>query len=192
VARLDEHYEQLKDSARGQLGSLYNEADYPPSLKDLFAVEWDYPNVEAPDYLRRLNPRLYQEEQERVAARFQEAVGLAEQAFVGELAKLVDHLVDRLGREADGSKKVFRDSAVENLSEFFERFRNLSVGGNEELEKLVATAQQAISGVEPQAIRNSDNLRQHVATRLSTVAASLDQLLVDQPRRKILRLARGD
>jgi hypothetical protein len=36
-------------------------------------------------------------------------------------------------------------------------------------------------------VRDNDGLRQQVATQLSAVQATLDQLLVDQPRRRILR-----
>jgi hypothetical protein len=68
VNNLDQHYEALKDTARSQLGSLYNPADYPASLEGLFAVEWDFPSVEPPEYLLRLNPTLYQQETARISA----------------------------------------------------------------------------------------------------------------------------
>jgi len=192
VENLDRHFEQLKAAARQRLGSLYNDADYPPSLAGLFEVSWDFPSVEPPEYLLRLNPQLYQEERRRIAARFDEAVRLAEQAFIAELTKLVEHLVERLGNEADGTRKVFRDSAITNLRDFFERFRSLNVSSSADLDRLVETAQRAVAGVEPQAVRDSDSLRQHVATQLSAVAASLDQMLVDQPRRRILRPVRQE
>jgi hypothetical protein len=114
-------------------------------------------------------------------------VQLAEQAFTAELSTLVNHLFDRLTPGPDGQRKVFRDSAVTNLSDFFDRFRHLSVGSNAELEKLVATAQQALMGAEPQAVRDSENLRQQLTRRLAAVQSSLDGMLVDQPRRRILR-----
>ena len=37
-------------------GRLFNAADYPDSLRNLFAVTWDFPSVEPPDYLQQLNP----------------------------------------------------------------------------------------------------------------------------------------
>jgi len=67
VERLDEHYDELKSAAREQLGSLFNEADYPQSLQGLFDVTWDFPSLDVPDYLRQLRPELYQQECERVA-----------------------------------------------------------------------------------------------------------------------------
>jgi hypothetical protein len=187
VGQLDAHYAELKAAARGRLGTLYNSGDYPGSLAGLFSIQHDFPSVEPPDYLQQLNPQLYQQECQRVQERFSEAVRLAEEAFVAELAKIVSHLTERLSGETDGKPKIFRDSAVENLAEFFERFRSLNVRSNEQLDRLVADAQRVIRGVEPQTLRDNAGLRQHVATELSRVQSVLDGLLVDRPRRNILR-----
>jgi hypothetical protein len=187
VDELDRHFTELKEAARQRLGSLFNPGDYPESLSGLFDVACDFPSVEPPEYLLRLNPQLYEAERQRIAARFDEAVRLAEQAFTSELAGLVSHIVERLSVGEDGTRKIFRDSAIANLSEFFQRFRSLNVHSNADLDRLVETAQKAISGVDPQAVRDNDGLRQQVATQLSAVQATLDQLLVDQPRRRILR-----
>lgn len=187
VRQLDEHYTELKSAARDRLGSLYNPADYPVSLQGLFSVTHDFPSVEPPEYLQQLSPEIYRQECERVAARFDEAVQLAEQAFMEELQQLVTHLTERLTGQADSKPKVFRDSAVGNLTEFFQRFRQLNVRSNDQLDNLVAQCQQVIRGVEPQTLRDSQGVRQRVATQLSQVENVLDTLLVDRPRRNILR-----
>lgn len=190
VAQLDRHYDELRSAARERLGELFNPADYPPSLAGAFAIEHDFPSIEPPHYLRQLNPELYRQECQRMRSRFEEAVGLAEQAFTEELAKLVDHLTERLSGDDDGKPKVFRDSAVSNLTEFFEKFRSLNVRSNEELDELVGQAQQIVGGVEPRQLRRDAPLRQQVATQLATIQSSLDGLLVDRPRRNILRRSR--
>jgi hypothetical protein len=190
VVQLDEHYDELTRAARGRLGSLYSAADYPASLQGLFSVDWDFPSVEPPEYLRRLNPELYEQECERVRSRFDEAVRLAEAAFTDEFAQLVSHLCERLNGEPGSRQKVFRNSAVDNLRDFFERFRSLNVGTNAELDRLVDQAQQVVSGVWPQSLRDNSELRQNVATKLSGVQSLLDGLLVDRPRRNIIRKPR--
>ncbi len=190
VWRLDEHYAELKSAARDRLGSLFNSADYPESLRGMFQVAWDFPSVEPPDYLRQLNPEVYRQECERVANRFDEAVQLAESAFVEELQSLVSHLSERLAGQPDGKPKVFRDSAIENLTQFFERFRELNVRSNEQLDDLVGQCQQVVQGVEPQSLRDNNVLRQSVASELNQVQSVLDDLLVDRPRRNILRRPR--
>jgi len=187
VSRLDEHFAELKSAARRRLGRLFNAADYPDSLRNLFAVTWDFPSVEPPPYLQQLNPALYQQECQRVAQRFDEAVRIAEETFIAELAKLVSHLTERLSGTEDSKPKVFRDSALGNLTEFFRRFRQLNVRSSEQLDQLVADAQRIVRGIEPQALRDDDGLRQHVATEMSRVQSVLDGMLVDRPRRAILR-----
>jgi hypothetical protein len=117
-------------------------------------------------------------------------VQLAEQAFTDELSKLVSHLTERLSGAEDGKPKIFRDSAVENLTEFFERFRQLNVRSSEQLDELVDHCQHVVGGVEPQALRDNNQLRQSMASELSQVQNVLDEMLVERPRRNILRRPR--
>lgn len=190
VQTLDEHFASLKSSARERLGQLYCEADYPASLQGMFAVSWDFPSVEPPDYLRQLKPDIYEQECQRVASRFDEAVQLAEQAFIEELSGLVSHLSERLSGSADGKPQVFRDSAVGNLREFFDRFRQLNIRSNDQLDQLVDRCQQAIGGISPQSLRDNTSLRTQVSRQLTGVQSVLDGLLVDRPRRRIIRPSR--
>ncbi len=191
VHALNQRLERMKADARERLGSLFNVTDYPASLDGLFAVEWDFPSVEPPEYLLRLNPHLFEQERQRVAERFDEAVRLAEEAFLAEFARLVSHLCERLGGAEDGKPKVFRDTAVANLTEFFGRFRTLSLGSDAELGRLVEQARAVVAGVAPGELRTSESLRQRVATQLSGVQSVLDGLLVDRPRRNLLRPKRA-
>ena len=187
VATLDQHFDEMRNSAQQRLGSLYNSGDYPVSLRGLFGIAREYPSVEPPGYLQRLDPKLYEQECRRVSSRFDEAVQLAEEAFIGELNRLVSHLSERLSGQEDGKPKVFRDTAVENLREFFGRFQQLNVRSNQDLDGLVEQAQRILRGVEPQQLRDSTTHRQQVASQLAGVQATLDGLMVDRPRRSIIR-----
>jgi hypothetical protein len=187
VQQLDRRYGELKVAARQRLGTLFNAADYPATLAGWFDCTWDFPSVEPPDYLRQLSPQLYQQEAARVAARFDEAIRLAEEAFTDELSKLVSHLTERLSGTDDGKPKVFRDTAVENLREFFDRFRHLNVRSSEQLDDLVGQAQRIVRGVQPQQLRDDQPLRQRITSQLSGVQSVIDGMLVDRPRRRILR-----
>jgi hypothetical protein len=184
---LDAAYEEVKADARRRLGRLYNPADYPPEVRGLFGVEWDFPSVEPPSYLTRVAPEVYEEERRRVAARFDEAVRLAEQAFAAEFARLLSHLTERLANGEDGRRQVFRDSVVNNLAEFFARFRDLNVRSNPELDALVEQAQRLVRGVTPQGLRGSDSLRQRVAGAMAQVRQQVERLIVDAPRRRLVR-----
>jgi hypothetical protein len=184
---LSSQYDQIKSEAQRRLGTLFNASDYPTTLDGLFDLEVSYPTIEPPAYLVSLHPEVYQQEQARVRERFESAVELAEQAFATELQRLVSHLAERLTGLHDGQPKVFRDSAVENLREFFERFRRLNIRSSPELDALVEQAQQTITGIEPQTLRDSNRLRQMVARDFEQIQAAVGDLLVDRPRRNILR-----
>jgi hypothetical protein len=189
VEQLDRRYAELRTAAQQRLGRLFNLSDYPASLSGLFAVEWDFPSIEPPDYLRQLNPELYEQECRRVSARFDEALQLAEQAFLAELSQLVSHLTDRLSGTEDGKPKVFRDTVVSKLNEFFERFRRMNVRSNDQLDQLVSQVEDLVQGVQPKSLRENRVLRQSIAAELSQLQPAFDGLLVDRPRRNILRTA---
>jgi hypothetical protein len=186
-ADLNAAYGEIKADARRRLGRLYNPADYPPEVRGLFRVDWDFPSVEPPSYLLRIAPEVYEQERQRVAARFDEAVRLAEQAFASEFARLLSHLTARLANGENGGRQVFRDSVVGNLTAFFGRFAELNVRSSPELDALVEQAQALVRGVTPQQLRDSDSLRQHVAGEMARVQVQVEGLLTDAPRRRLVR-----
>ena len=187
VAQLQQKFWEIKEAARRRLGSLFVESDYPESLTELFDMQWEFPSVDPPNYLMQLSPEIYSRECERVTARFNEAIELAEGAFMDELGQLISHLQERLSGQSDGKPKIFRDSVVENFSEFINRFRQLNVRSNRELDELVERAGRVLRGVQPEDLRSDQQLRQRVSTQLSSVQSILDGLMVDRPRRRILR-----
>lgn len=183
ASRLQERMDEVKYRARQRLGDLFNDADYPTDVAAQFSVEWDFPPVRPPEYLMNLNPELYEREAQAVRARFEHAVHLAEGAFAEELANLVQHLSERLEPGADGSRKVFRDSAVENLKEFFGRFRTLNINSSAELDRLVGQAESLIDGVNAKDLRTMPVLREQIQRGIGEVAQRLDAL-VTTPRRR--------
>jgi hypothetical protein len=185
--RLAEAYDEVKDDARARLGRLFDSADYPQEVRGLFAVAWDFPSVEPPAYLMRVAPEVFEEERRRVTARFEEAVRLAEQAFAAEFARLLSHLTERLADDGTGQRRVFRDSAVINLADFFARFQQLNVRSSPELDALVEEAQRLVRGVSPRDLRDNDALRQQVAAEMARVRDQVDGLITDAPRRRLVR-----
>jgi hypothetical protein len=51
----------------------------------------------------------------------------------------------------------------------------------------VAQAQRITQGVEPQRLREDTDLRQQIATQLAGVQSVLDGLMLDRPRRRLIR-----
>ena len=121
------------------------------------------------------------------AERFESALEPSEQGFAKELQRITAHLTERLTGLNDCQPEVIRYSAVENPREFFERFRRLGIRRRPELDALVEQARQTIHVIEPQTPRDSNHLRQTVARGCEQIQASVGELLVDGPKRNILR-----
>jgi hypothetical protein len=129
VQQLQAAYGDLREAARANLGTLYNQAEYPATLTGEFELAWEYPSIEPPAYLKELNPALYEQEQARIAARFEESVRLTEEALAAELQGLVAHLCDQLtGRSEDGQPRRINRRSIENIREFFSASANWASG----------------------------------------------------------------
>ena len=116
---------------------------------------------------------------------------LAEEAFLAEFARLVAHLTERItGANDDGTPKVFRDSADRQPR----RVLRAVPAAQRPVQRTSSTTwwprpSGSCAGSSPQGLRDSDAPAQRVASELSRVQSSLDDLLVDRPRRRIVRSA---
>jgi hypothetical protein len=188
-------YPDLIARARDDNGDLYDPAAYLPTFDGQYAFTVDYPSLTAPSWLRDFSPNLYAEQSAKIAARFDQAVSLAEDAFAGELATMLDTLQRKLNGLDDGTEKRLHESSLTNLREFFRRFQSLNLHSSAELDRVVAQAEEALSGksliggqpVTREELRDSESLRRDVRTRLSAVTATLEGMMVNQPRRALTR-----
>ena len=189
VEELKQEWPSLKEAAAARLGTFYSQEDYPEDLEESFSVSWSYPETSVPSYLMAIDPGLYRREAARVAERFEQAVELAEQGFVAEFSRLVGHLTERL-TDSDGGRKVFRDSSLASLREFFDRFRQMRLGSRseEQLTELVDEAKRIVAGIAPKDLRDSGSLRQSVARDLAQLGRDLEGLMVARPRCKVVRM----
>jgi hypothetical protein len=176
-------YDDLKGEAGARLGTLFDPADYPPSLRDLFDVDWDFPDVASPPaHLGWAWGSLQLQEEARIRANYAGAVELAAAGFRGEFAGLLGDLCGRLpGPDGRGPCKPFRDAAVVRLLNFLERHQTLGVRTDGRLDELIDLARQALQGIAPEALREDPAARHMVAARLSWIEVSLRATRDDFP-----------
>jgi hypothetical protein len=188
AAGLERDYDRLKADAARRLGLLFEPADYPATLLGCFAVRWDFPNLEPPSHLIWLSSSVHQLEEFRVQTRFEEAVRLADQAFLEEFVRLVAHFCERIsGANPDGTPKVFRDATVNDLGDFIARYRRFNLRSEAQLDEMVALVRRTLEGVTPQRLREHPGLRRTVAAQLSWVLTSIDVMQEDHTQRPIPR-----
>lgn len=183
VVELNGRLSEMIEQARDKLGELFNIADYPATFTDCFSMEWDYPNMQPPEYLRMINPEVYEQEVQRIQNRFQEAASMAEAAFMKEFSEMVEWLKDRMEPDQNGNRKKFKADSLENIRGFFERFSSLNVGCREDLEQLVSQARSAMDGVSAEDIRDSAGLREQIHGTFAEISQRMSGMIETAPRR---------
>jgi hypothetical protein len=109
VDALQERYADLRELARQKLGDLFNDDDYPNRIDGEFALDWDFPPIDAPAHLKTSIPSSISGKCDRIKAKFDEAARLMEQeALAAKFAELVEHLAERLKGDVDGKPKTGR------------------------------------------------------------------------------------
>ena len=188
AAQLENRRAEIIADAATKLGKTFNFADFPSSFVGAFQINLGYPSLHPDEALKYLNIAVYDTQNAMVAERFDQAVALAEQAFRDELAKLVARMCERLDGKLDkGKPKVFRDSLVTNLTDFFAQFKQLNVGSSDELDELVAKAQMAVKGVTPDKLRDNAQLQQSVRKQMLKIETKLTGAMVAKPTRKLMK-----
>lgn len=188
VEDLHNNFDQIREDAKKSQGSLYNEHDYPEDIRKLFDVKWTFPSVDPPSYLEDLSPKLYEQEKQRIQAQFTQTVLLIEQAFAAEFHQMLVHLQEKLSPAQDGQKKIFRDSAVTNVQDFFQRFQSMSIGSNKELDNLVSQAELILSNKDPKDLRTNESMQLAIQGQLKSITEQLQGMIVNAPRRSWKRL----
>ena len=177
VERFMGEYVRCCAEAPGRLRALYRPEEYPAAdaVRESFSMRTAYLQVEVPT---NLPAAIYQREREKAAAQWTEAIEECRQVLRAELLTLVEHATERLAPGNDGKPKIFRDSMLKNLDEFFSTFNDRnSIGEDRELAAIVDQARQVLAGVDAGDLRRRDNFRADVAARLGDVRTKLDAMI---------------
>lgn len=181
-------YPTRRSEAVNKLKSQYNPLDYPTvdEMRQLFGMEWNFIQFGTPTDLNEIDPEIFEEERAKYAETWRNASEELIQLMRHEAKALIGNLANRLTNPGEGKRRpTLRDAAVSNVQEFLEFFDVRNINDDSELAALIARARTAMTGVDPDSLRNSDDLRSQVHAELAAVAAELDKIVVEKPRRQI-------
>jgi len=185
-AAADLRLPEIKEERQAKLGSLYRSADFFASFSEVFRIWVSWPQLMPDERLMQLNPAVYEAAQAKVQADFQVALSTAQDALLKEFTDLVGNLSDTLNGRADGQKKRFTEASVGNLRKFLDRFNKLNVGGQPELEALVAQAHGIIEGVCVADIKKSTSVEGGIKDGLNLIRQALPAVIEYKPDRELV------
>lgn len=177
-------YDDCKKESKKRLGVLFSEEDYPskPALQSAYYMEWNWFGLSVPD---ELPEEVRKREVVKLKETYRQAAEEAKYALREGLKKLVAHAVERLEVKSGQEPKVLRDkSLVGNFKEFFDTFSARDLTNDVELAKAMESARKVVDKFDPDAVRESVDVRNEVAAQFDKVNKQLDDLLVDRPVRK--------
>jgi len=184
-------YPALIEAARETLRNLFDAQDYPPSdaVRRSFRLEYSYLTLDTPRSLSNVSAELLARERAKAVEQARAEVLEIRQAMREELRALLDHAVERLGSETEGKRRgkprMFRNSLIGNMEEFFNTFSARNVVGDQELEGLVGEARKILSGTSPDELRKNSTARAITRESLAAVRKIIDGELMAKPTRRI-------
>ena len=181
-------YPKRVEEIRESLRSLFNEADYPPieQLRPAFYATTRYLTFSTPSTLRGIKKEIFEREKEKSEKFWSEATVEVQNALRESMAELVSHMVDRLTSDGDGKPRRIRESMFGKMNEFLDLFQKRNVADDAEMEKLVLTARSLMRGVDAEILKKDLDARESVRTGFTKVKESLDSMLEERPRRRIV------
>lgn len=187
VDRFCEVYPDQVREVERLLCDLFNPLDYPTveKVRLSFEFEWQYVTFGVPGTLKAIKASLFEDEKNKHAKKLEEAADACRMAMRVGMAELADKMADRLKTDDGGKKKIFKASTVENVSQFLRTFEMRNVTDDEELGVLVAKARELMNGIDPDMLRNDEDIRRSVQAGFDEIAKSLETMGVDRHTRAI-------
>jgi hypothetical protein len=179
-------YDGRVTEALQRLNGLGNPDDYLDSQEaaSRFGLRWKYVTFTTPDALKNLKEGLFEREREKIAKMVEEANEEIRSVLRLQMSALVKRMVTQLTPSSDGKRKKIYDSLTGNVEDFLGTFNARNLADDTELQSLVKRARDVMIGVDPEVLRDADDVRTLVKSGFDQINKQLDQLIIDKPTRK--------
>lgn len=185
VSKFLKAYPELVKNASKRLKGLYNATDYPP-VKEVakeFSLYWQYVSFDVPGKLKELSSEMWNQEREKAAKRMAEAAENIQLVLRESMLQLVRKMSNRLKSDPEGKPLIFRNTLVENLTEFLGNFDFRNVTDDAQLQGIVKQARALLKGVDADTLRNTDTVRDKIQKEMDKLAKGLEKMTVRSGRK---------
>jgi hypothetical protein len=183
VSGFEEVYATAMDEAKGFLGDLFNQTDYPDNIQSKFKFEWRFLTLNVPEHTSILSPEVYAREKEKFLIMMDEAREMASITLADELGKIVSILTEKL---TSGDKpRTLGNTMFNKLNEFLDGFDKRNLFNDETLIELTNQARSIIGGVSPVGIIYNNEMRKKISKDMTAFRNSIELAIEDLPRRKL-------
>ena len=155
-------YDVLVSKAAFQLGDLFNREDYPvvEKIQSKFGMYYTFsPVPEAGDFRVDIGEAGMKELQDRYSQAYKTRLDGAMKDVWERLHDALSKMSERFDYDGSGTKKIFRDSLVENAQELTGLLKHLNLTNDLQLEQMRKDLEGRLLGVTAEDFREDDALR---------------------------------
>ena len=166
-------YDVLVSKSAFQLGDLFNREDYPlvDKVQSKFGMYYTFsPVPEAGDFRVDIGEAGMAELKKRYDDAFRYRIESSMKDVWERLHDALSKMSERFDYDGSGTKKIFRDSLVENAQELTGLLKHLNITGDMQMEAMRKRLEGLLSGCDADSFREDDALR--VKTK-----SALDEML---------------
>lgn len=170
-------YDVLVTSAAFAIGDMFDRDEYPEvdTLKNKFGMDLVYDPVPLQGDFRvdidtETKNDLVTQHEQKIARRIEEA----QRDMFDRTKVMLERMVERLTVEDGQKNKIFRDTFIDNAEELCDLLSTLNPTGNIHLINIESGLRDAIRGIDPKSLRDSDVLRATTKDRIATILDAYD------------------
>jgi hypothetical protein len=155
-------YDDLVTKSAFQLGDLFNRDDYPSvdKIANKFAFNYFFsPVPESGDFRVDIGEAGMQELRDRYENAYKSKIETAMTDAWSRMHEVLSHMSERLDYQEGETKKIFRDSLVENARDLCDVLKHLNITGDLKLEEMRKNLEKQLSNVSAEDLREDDGLR---------------------------------
>jgi hypothetical protein len=165
--------------AQVKLGDLFNRTEYPEKeqIRAKFKFNMFYmPVPDAGDWRLDINNDAVNELTSHYSTYYETQLNNAMRDIWGRLHNVLTRMSDRLDYGDTQTKKIFRDSLVDNVMEVVEMMKSCNITGDTQMTAAAQKLESVLLGVTPDALREDDWLRQETKQKVDEVIRNLPSL----------------
>lgn len=172
-------YVSLRADAAFRLGDMFNASEYPTveELRRRFSITPLRADVPSGDFRVQIAQDLADDLRKHYVNQTQEVVSGMVAAQREQLIEVMKSLAHTCGTEVKQNKKgetvvarrKFHESTLNKALEMIDTFRRFNPAGDQQLEDIRTSLEQALSGVSIEALRESDTVRSHVEQEVTSI-----------------------
>lgn len=179
VEKFLEAYQWEIIQAEAKLGDMFNRDEYPTtdSLRDKFRFGVNYiPLADAGDFRLDINNEASQVLADKYQSYYATQLQNAMADVWGRAHDALSKMSERLDYSDKDTKKVFRDSLVDNVIDLLGLLDVCNVTGNNDMTTMRMKLEDTLRGVTPDALREDEYLRLRTKQNVDAIISALPTL----------------